>query len=212
MSIKYIMQLDRRTFYLLIGVLVVMMILPLKDIFEPILQNFSFSRDSDNSIEHHLLLGKKFQTILIVYILIVFIAAYHYKNLSNKKLQWFIFFSVFILIVFYQHYYILNRLRSYFLPVLIVYLFQFLYSKNRFANTVILRQIFIVAILLYSINTIRAKYIDHNIILSKSHIYDTSTIFDRKNYSEGEIKKRQMRKAKIYWEEEFTKNDKNFVK
>lgn len=206
-------KLDKRIYYILFILLLFMLILPFMEYFTEFIKKFNLSESAYQSIKHHLLLGKKFQTIIGIYLLLIIIVAYHHKiNFENKKIEWFIFASILMLIVLYQQYYILNRIRSYFIPILIVYVFNLSYDKIRMPNTLILRQIFVILIYIYSLNSIRAKYIDFNITLVKSGIYNSSTIFDRIKKSEAEIKKEQMRKAKIYWEEEFMENDTNYIK
>jgi hypothetical protein len=212
MCMNYVAQLEKRNFYLLIAIFFLMLILSLKDIILPILENFSLSETSLESIGHHLLLGKKFQSILIIYLILTLIVVYHYKNLENNKVKWIVFLSMLMLMALYQHYYILNRIRSYFLPILIVYVFNLMYNHRPFANTIILRQVFIVLFYLFSLNAIRAKYMDFNVLLSESRIYDTCTVFERINKSENEIKRIQMQKAKIYWKKEFMQNDENYIK
>ena len=94
------------------------------------------------------------------------------------------------------------------MPLLIVYFFNIIKNENVGLNfrifkkiETVFRQLLIVVVYIFSIYSIRSRYIEQNRL--KSGIYNTSTVFSLLNKSKEEIKKEQLKKASIYWVKEF---------
>ncbi len=197
---------SKTNYWLLAVVLLLLCVISTKDLLMPLVQYLPLSSSSRDSILHHFSLERKIQVVFLTYfITISLIGIYQNRNSSQKtdiKLQWVVFVGLFIIVFFYQYYYLLNRLRSYFLPFIIVYVIRLIYSEKqlrfvKIKNIHLVNQISVC--LLYIILT-RFIIVSHNeqkAIVSK--IYESSTIFDLRNKSEKEIKREQLRKARLYW-------------
>ncbi len=152
------------------------------------------------SIEHHLLLGKNLQFVLLMYLLMFIILLTNKRECAddNKWMGLFIFISALFIAVFYKYWFLLNRLRSYFMPMLIVYIFNIL-AEERCSK--ILRQIFITLLFLHTIKTSLSLYLAENKSISK--VNRVQTIFILKDKTEDEVSKESIKKAKFFWENEY---------
>lgn len=101
-----------------------------------------------------------------------------------------------VIVFLYQYWYLLNRLRSFFLPFIIVYM-QHEIAKSDIKDA-LPRQIFATIFMLYAIvfnyhNNIRADY-------AQSHTFDTITIFDLIDNDTEPLQKHQLEEANLYWD------------
>ena len=120
-----------------------------------------------------------------------------------------------LIVCLYQYYYVLNRMRSYFLPFIIVYIINstheyFKNNNNLLPYSTLLKQLSILFIFIY------ASYFTYSTekgySQAVSQFYDRSTIFDLIYEDKATIKARQLKKAKIYWGEDFFKDTNNLIK
>ena len=156
------------------------------------------------SIVHHLSQGKRVQLVFVVYFVAICLVALYLrsdKSTQRKKLQWVVFLGLFMIVCLYQYYYLLNRLRSYFLPFIIAFIFNQVYSKEPLVlpikNVRLLGQSAVMLIYLIFSYYIVSWNVSHQKLVGR--IYEASTVFDRLNDSEAAIKKRQLHKAELYW-------------
>ena len=66
--------------------------------------------------------------------------------------------------------------------------------------------LFMFTYVIFQTNTLNTYYKK-----TKSKIHDDTTIFDLKRYEKETIKNRQLKKAKIYWKEDFMEGSKNRI-
>jgi len=117
-------------------------------------------------------------------------------------------------VMLYQYYYILNRIRSYFIPVLILYIFNFIQSAERTQHIPygqLIRQFACFIMVLYMIHVpFSLLRIDKKM---HSHVNDTCTIFSFAGDATKEaVQRRQMERAMLFWNEDFMKDDTNRIK
>ena len=153
-----------------------------------------------SSIEHHLTLGKNLQFILPIYLLMFIILLTDKKNGAddNKWIGLFVFISVLFIAVFYKYWFLLNRLRSYFIPMLIVYIFNILADER---CSKYLKQTFITLLFLYTVKTTLNLYVSEN--KSYSKINRAQTIFILKDKTEDEVVKESLKRAESFWKNEY---------
>ncbi len=187
--------------YLILGALILLLLLlPLQNIIISIISTLPISQSLINTAEHHLSVGDSFQRIIVVYLGTVFCLAYYLRNTSkNKTLHWIMWCCVAVLVCLYPYYFLLNRLRPYFLPFLIVYIINTLQDTN--IEDILPRQIYTVVVIAFlCITMIDIPY------RNRQNKYPTDTIslvFERKNHSEQALINRQMKQAKLYWKYDY---------
>lgn len=161
------------------------------------------------SIQYHLMFFQRVQPILPLY-MICFMGMYAMQNRTPimNKINIVLFLGLVLVAFLYPFYPMIWRLRSYFIPFLIVYLFNTLQSteennlitKNAFLqkNHTLISQLSYAFIFMFCCYTIVSCYRNQN--LHKSGIYEMCTIFDlRHEKYKGELKEKQLKKAKTYW-------------
>lgn len=156
------------------------------------------------SIKHHLEVQKGVQVILVFY-LMLFVALFHYATLpSRSKSKYFILILAFFffIAVFYRYWFFLNRLRSFFMPLLIVFVINTLTQKNM--RFVFLRQALCIVFFGLALVLGRGVYLSNK--LGESKVLDATTIFDRINRSEKEIRDVNLEKSREYFRKEYLIN------
>lgn len=189
--------------YIFLGIIFILMLsIPPLFLFETIINEIPLSREVYISLTHHLSEGKIFQLILPVYLLVLFCLAY-YGNFSkeNKKWHWFMWCSVAVIVILFQYWFLLNRIRSYFTPFLLVYTINTLLNTKR--KDILPKQLLVLTLMIYSILFISGNYIKG--LSQSSHTNNISTVFARLYHSEAFLKNRQMKEAIIYWEKDYLK-------
>ncbi len=133
--------------YIILGILILLfLLLPLQDMIISVVSALPISKSLISSAEHHLSVGDSFQRIIIVYIGTIGCLAYYLRNSSkNKTLHWIMWCCVAVLVCLYPYYFLLNRLRPYFLPFLIVYIINTL--QNTEVKDVLPRQLYTVLVI-----------------------------------------------------------------
>ncbi len=197
---------------ILIACLMIMMLIPVTSIITPILSSLPLPDSYITSIEHHLLLGRQFQIIALIYLTImIWLSVYHAAH--KTKYEWIVIealLGLVIIVGLYQYYYFLARMRSYFAPFIIIYLIKFRLSdenKVRIPHLSLISQGLVVMFLVYNLHTTH-RYIQEGRQM-ESHILKACTVFDLRHQSEKQIRERQLKKAEIYWMKDYRKGDQN---
>ena len=195
-------KISKQAYIMLFLLLLTFLIIPLKDFLLNILEVLPLKDSVNNSIEHHLEVAKPFQWIFIIYAITILCAGY-YRNTSKEdaKWHWIIFACLLIVVILFQYWFILNRLRSYFLPLAIVYIINTIQKSPH--KSVLPKQLLVLSILLFSANFCRGYY--NGLQQSVSKVNATCTVFDLRKKSKEQIKKEQMTKAEKFWKEEYLK-------
>lgn len=202
-----------KTYYFVSLLLFVLfLLLPVKEFILTILSKLSLSANVRESLEHHLINSVPIQIISILYLSFIAVLSLVYpKSDSQKKLNFFIGIFVLMIVVFYENNMVLNRMRSYFLPLAIIYIFNLLHNIDnedevdivvwfKRINKKIIPQIFLAIFTIFSMAQIFSIYRLH--ANSESQIYEISTVFQLRNKSAEEIKKERLKRASIFWTNE----------
>lgn len=197
-------KINKQAYILLLILLVLFLFIPLKDFLLPIVQTLPLNESVIDSIKHHLLVERNFQSIVIIYAITLFCLAYYTSfSKENAKWHWIIFACLLTIVVLFQYFFILNRLRSYFLPLALVYTINAIANSKH--KSVLPKQILALSIILFSANFARRYTVDLQNSVSKVH--EVTTIFDLRKKSKEEIKNEQLEKAEKYWREEYLKHE-----
>jgi len=189
--------------YILLGIIFILMLLiPPISLFEKIINEIPLSKTVYISLIHHLSEGKILQLILPVYLLTIFCLAY-YGNFSkeNKKWHWFMWCFIAVIVILFQYWFLLNRIRSYFTLFLLVYTINTLVNSQR--KDILPKQLLVLTLIIYSVLFISGNYIKS--LNQSSHTNNISTIFDRLHHSEDYLRNQQMKEATIYWKKDYLK-------
>lgn len=190
-------------------ILFVFSLLPLQTIFAAIADVAPISSQAKVSITHHLLQATSIQWILLLYIPIYLYLSFTDIKATTQTDRIFVsclLAGILITAFLYQLFYMLIRIRSYFLPIAIVSIIRQLYYDKLSDRLVSgLKQVLLICTFLFNTYSIILMYHRQNRV--PSHIYDSSTIFDLLHKSKDEIIKEQSKKALNYWKKDL----KNFL-
>ncbi len=192
--------ITKRDYILLSLLILILLLIPLQPLFTKIVPFLPLDSSSIESIEHHLLIGKPFQKVIILYVCTFICLAYYKRNESqNKTLHWFMWCCAAILVCLYPYWFLLNRLRSYFLPFLIIYIVNMLQGKD--ITDILPKQIYTVIVIGYILITMIE--FPRNNKKEKYPVDTISLVFERTKHSEKALIDRQMKKAALYWEHNY---------
>lgn len=187
--------------YILLGLLIIgLLLIPLQPILLKAIELLPLSASQLTSVRHHLTIGAPFQKILIVYLASIFVLAYYtVPQNDGKRKHWIIWCCVAVLVCLYPYWFLLNRLRSYFLPFLIVYVANVIQRSPR--KDALLKQIYSFVLIAYSVVLMidiprkngQLRYPTDSI----------SLVTERFFHSEEELQQRQIRQAKLYWDYDY---------
>ena len=199
-------------FQLLMVVLVVVALLPLNKVGTTI---FGFlPANYIASVAHHLSMGKQIQLIWVVYAMLIVCVEYylHGRKTQMDSVAIIALVGIVLIVVSYQYYYILNRIRSFFIPFIIVWLFQIVqesepYKSVPYSN--LLSQVACVAFFAYSIHT-TWTFTQQSKKLH-SPIYNACTVFDIREGEVRALQQKQLKKADAFWQYDFMQHEKNII-
>ena len=208
----YSQRQSAMTYNVLILILLFMMAIPVASIVNPLLPMLPFPSPIVASIKHHMLLGRQFQIVAFIYLLVlVWMSIYTSKKRTTYG--WIaieVLIGLVIIVTTYQYYFLLNRLRSYFLPFILFYLTSVSVKsieEQTFRYAALIRQGAAVLLILFGMHS-TFKYIQG---ARKLHapIARACTLFDLRHASPEQIRDRQMNIALKYWREDYMKNENN---
>ncbi len=187
--------------YLILSILILLlMFVPLQPLLVKMVSFLPIGGSTLRSLEHHLLVGKVFQKVFILYFATMFCLAYYKRNdTENKTLHWIMWCCGAVVVGLYTYWFLLNRLRSYFLPFLIIYLINTLQSKA--ITDVLPRQIYTVVVMGYFL--IVALMIPNTNSQLRYPTDRISLVFERIQHTESELVNRQLKLADRYWEYDY---------
>lgn len=150
------------------------------------------------SVEHHLLVVDNFQLVYIVYVLLsvlLYLIAKKEKEASFDSQ--FVFVSFVLIVLFVKHWFLLNRIRSYFLPIILMYIF----SNQQHIERKIIKQIAFSGVAIYMLLTTFLLY--RNIESAKSKVNYPQTIFSLLKHSKSEIIEKTDKRIDKFWKDEY---------
>ncbi len=196
------LKIDKKLYILTAICFIGILLIPLQSLIGSLLPALPLSEEMAVSLEHHLLLGKRFQVVFLIYFGAVFCLAYYGKfDPKNAKTHWLIWCCVCVVIVLYQNYYLLDRMRSYIVPIVMVYVCNAIAKSD--VKDALPRQIYAALILLIAARFLINDTLSQGNLQSKT--YQPSTVLRLTKQSEAQILKQQMYEAELLWEEDLPK-------
>lgn len=203
-------KVNRRSYFTCIALLLVLGLLPWQNIILTLMRSLPIKANVVNSVAYHLGQYATFQSILIVYVMLLLL-----QSLVEMKDRLFVKMGVVILLgwiavlLFYQYPPMQARFRSYLTPFLVMYVFNIFHyfgddSKvevdkilTSSSYSLVLRDIFAGLFMLYTLYHIYAGVAAVNRL--NSNLYESSTIIDLLHTPKKEIVDDRLKRARQYW-------------
>lgn len=196
-------------------ILVIVFLLPIARFSSSVIAHLPLPESYIVSLTHHLLLGRQVQLVFLVYAVTLVVVTHftQYHSSRTSSIATVAVVGLILTVLMYQHYYLLGRLRSYFLPLVIVFAFNMVQeAENRHVHVpygALLKQLGCVVLFLYMVHSTYA--FEKNARLQKNKIYTTCTVFTLMDHRASDVQKAQMKQARQWWEEDFMKGVGNKV-
>lgn len=197
---------------LLMVLLTFVLLIPVARLTAPILAHIPLPEEFASSAAHHLQLGRQIQTVFALY-MVVLVCLAHYTHNKLTKMEEYgivVIVGMCIVVALYQYFYLLNRIRSFFVPFVVVYVLRLIESKRgdkEISHAELIKQLAGVFVYLYMI------FLTVHFYVGAKHIsvplYASSTIFELREANESQIRNRQMKIADTYWRVDFMKKENN---
>lgn len=221
----YRIKIDKNIYSVMALILVLMLLIPVIDLILAFTDKLYLTQSMSKSILHHLTLGRQIQTVFFVYIIyIVSILMFRKFQPDNvryeKQFQWIVLAGTVLIVFLYQYYYLLNRLRSYFLPFIITYMFiladkgqwhRIGARKDTISAVNIIRSISVLIFFVYGI-TLSISFHRSSLMLKSKIHNNVPTILALLKESPESVKKRQLKKAQQFWDYDYMSDDTNKIK
>lgn len=201
LMLSYFKQ-DNNFFAISIFFLFAFILIPLKSLLLTASQILPFDTHVLKSIQEHLIIEERFQVVFLIYLIVSYsIYVYFYKSQKLKTWHIITICGLIVIAIFYQYWFFINRLRSYFIPIITFYAITICCnSPNKHLFTKQLTVFFV-----YCLFAVSLKNLYFGNANLKSGIAETSTIFQLLNDSEENIKTRNLEKAQLFWDTEYQK-------
>lgn len=189
---------------------IIMSIIPLNLILTNLLEMLPLSSNLKFSLIHHILYNTETKAKLLLYAFLVLIPGiYTIQNPTYKKMAVVVLIGNIFISAFYRSSAILWRLRSYFIPFILAYIF-YIYANYKENDEIVAGNLYkkfrdiikpcliaIVLIVMYIY-----YYVNKSMVTDESRIYETCTIFELLTKRENEIKDYRFKYASKYWAKE----------
>lgn len=195
---------------LFIVVLIMMVLLPVQRISTSVLALLPLPESYTESLTHHLILGRQFQIIALVYLFILLILNVYisYFRTTHSWITYLVLAGMGVIVVMYPYYFLLARIRSYFIPFVIYYLFWLLVNREHAVPYgALMKQLFMIVILVYSAHT--AISLERGARTLHSPVARGCTVFELRHASQKQIRDRQMKIAYRYWKIDYMQAQNN---
>lgn len=207
------MRHNADAYKILLAILFLLLLIPVSQVSNSVLSFLPLPESYAKSIAHHVKLGKQIQIVGIVYIGILMLIIHlhdfrgkHYYQLVEIECL----MGLVLVVAFYQYYYLLMRIRSYFIPIIAVYVIS-LVNKEAQARQIpysaLARQAMAFILILYFVHG--AVRYDQMVKSWQSPVAKACTIFELRHASQKQICDRQMKIAEWYWETDYRSGDNN---
>ena len=198
---------------LLTIVLLFLIALPVQRISTSLLQIIPLPDAYIHSLSHHLSIGLQFQTVAVIYLALLMIFGMYLSYDNTRKFTWIAVMALCgmtVIVLLYPYYFLLVRLRSYFVPFIVYYLVVLLSDEQRTRAVPygqMIKQALMLLVLVYYIHVGCSQ--ERGAKLLHSPVYRASTVFELRNASAQQIHNRQMKVAYEYWQKDYMQRAKS---
>lgn len=224
-SLPVLLLYDRNfstmTYQILLIVLLLMLCVPLAKL-GFLIRPLPLPGSVKHSIIHHLSMGKQFQVVFLLYfgliVLLEYIRSYDKRQRQPQReretyerwgqIALVALCGLALLVIGYQYFYLLNRMRSYFLPFVLAYSFRIVWEVQqdetvRIPYMSLMRQSMTVLLFLYLAHYTYS--FDRMTWDWKNPIYKSCTVFDLRHQPEWAIRNHQVPMASRWWKTDYKK-------
>jgi len=198
---------------LLTIVFLILVALPVQRISAPLMAGLPLPEDYISSLAHHLSVGLQFQTVAVIYLAILMVFSLYLSYDSTRRYTWMAFMALAgmaVIVLLYPYYFLLVRIRSYFVPFIVYYLVLVLSDAQRTRAVPygqMIKQALMLLVLFFYIHVAVSQ--ERGARLLHSPVYRASTVFELKNASSQQIRNRQMQVAYEYWQKDYMQRAKS---
>lgn len=204
-------KVRKADYFVCLLLLVIISFIPLKEVMTYLTAFLPLSEAVKISLMHHISFLSKSMGMMLFYIVILsLIFFFSVKDPRFNEMHVIIFIGAVYIFMFNQSNAVLWRLRSYFLPFMIVYIF-YIFNKVRDEQYVEINKLrknlvspILISSFCYVLMFVLYLAYSANISMTEmpSRIYETCTIFDLIDRTEEEIKVDRLQRAQKYWKAE----------
>ena len=219
-------KMERIFFISLIALLALMLVIPMTALNTSFVAHLPMPESFVRALTEHLSLGRRIQVIWAMYAVVLVCIEYYWQNrqqLAQRGTEAIVIIGVVLIVLLYQYFYLLVRLRSYFLPVMLVFLFRLVQDSedNRewaVPGGLLLKELCcIFAFAYFGYSTYRFEQSANRLFEraytpQKKTIYSPSTVFDLRYRSAKDIQTERLLIAKYYWWYDYKKGENNTIK
>lgn len=180
-----------------IAVMFVFILFPIEKLIVLLLQSFGNS-SAIKSIVHHLLVADSVQAIYVVYVLLsVLLFLITRKAASTSFTARFVFVAFAMVVLLVKYWFLLNRVRSYFIPI---FLFYILCNLDKIEEKICKQLSYgIFTMYICLISFVLYRKVEQSI----SGVNAPQTVFSLVHRSKSEIIKDTLNKCRIFWKKEY---------
>lgn len=203
-AVYYVLQrsyIGKNTWGMLLVLLVLLMIIPTWDIIEAVVRALNLKSTTMFSIRLHLSYMRLVQTNLLIYGTVLLVLAMYARRQTGKSaIVATAAVGMVVIVTMYQYYYMVDRLRAYFVLLLVYYAFNVVHeaSEEKAPFVGLIRQSCELVVLLFLVG--KTYSFDKNMRIENGDLLDSCTIFNLMNEDAATIQKRQMAKAQRFWD------------
>lgn len=201
---------------ILLVLMIVILLIPVSRAGASLLTLLPLPEDYIDSIQHHMLLGRQFQIVAVVYLAVLFLLICWHRPQEKNRYGWIAIeclLGMAVIVCFYQYFNLLMRMRSFFLPMIIGYVTALVTDPERIRKVpygMFLRQAVAVWMMVYFVHTTLS--FDRMTKQWHAPVVKASTLFDLRHHSERDIRNRQMKYAETFWNEDYMRDKKYEIK
>lgn len=201
---------------ILLALMLMILLVPVSRAGASLVAMLPLSESYIESIQHHMLLGRQFQIVAVVYLSVLFLLICWHRPQEKNRYSWIAIESLMgmaIIVCFYQYFNLLMRMRSFFLPMIIGYVISLVTDTERIKKVpygMFLKQAVAVLMMVYWVHTTLS--FDRMTKQWHAPVVRACTLLDLRHHSEKEIRDRQMKYAETFWREDYMRDKKYEIK
>lgn len=196
--------INKKNISFLLVLLIIMMLTPLDSVLLFVTDKLNLSgHETVKSIIHHIKLSSLAPLMLLLYFISYFAFIEYkisddFKTREYKTILIMVFVALLIIAVFFKYYYLLNRLRSYILPFLIIgTIIQLDFKQPEKKTKKLYNTLIGIYVLLFSFYSIVQSHKASSQL--KGNIYESCTIFSLIDNDVNKVRNQRIDKIDKYW-------------
>ncbi len=205
-------KLERWFFIGILVLLFLMLVLPVSTISSAIISSLPLPESFVLSLNLHLALGRQFQAAWLLYAAAVVFMEYYLQNRNDigRGTEAAVIMGLLLTALFYHYFYLLWRIRSFFLPVLIMYLFRVVQDAEdaeplrENAMTIVKNLSLMLVLCFFAYRAVFFEIGTHKFRANLhspggKNIYTPCTVFDLRHHSRTYLRQERLKIAECYW-------------